>query len=137
MPHLSGRCACGAITWQSPGPVLWAGHCHCESCRRVSSAPITSFFGVPRQSVEWTGEAVVRRSSAGNERGHCGACGSPLFFRSGRWPDESHLYAATLDDPRHFKPEAHFHWAERMPWLIVADDLPKYPGSADTTEPVG
>lgn len=84
----------------------------------------------------WTGLVTARASTNGVERGHCGVCGAQLYYRAEVWPDETHLYAATLDDPTAFKPEAHYHWAERVPWLIIADDLPKYPGSADTTDPV-
>ena len=128
---LSGRCLCGAVRWTSDGPVLWAGHCHCESCRRASSSPITSFFGVPRTSVTWSGELAIRASSPGNTRGFCPTCGSQVSFQSTRWPDETHLYAATLDDPAAFKPEAHYHWAERVSWLQIDDDLPKHDASAD------
>jgi len=128
---LSGRCLCGQLTWTAPGPVLWAGHCHCESCRRASSAPVTSFFGVARDSVSWQGEAQVFLSSPGNDRGFCGTCGTQMFYRSERWPSEIHLYAVSLDDPSQFAPEAHFHYAERVAWVRIEDDLPKYDGSAD------
>ena len=131
MSDLEGRCACNAVTWAAPGPVLWAGHCHCESCRRASSAPMTSFFGVARDSVAWSGEVTIHRSSDTVERGHCKACGTQVFYRSSRWPKETHLYAATLIDPEQFRPEAHYHWAERLTWLRIDDDLPKYPGSAE------
>ena len=136
MTKLTGRCACGAVTWETDGPVLWSGHCRCESCRRASSSPVTSFFGVSRASVTWRGDIVIRKSSKNVERGHCGACGSQVLFRADLWPDETHLYAATLDDPAQFTPEAHFHWAERVPWLTIADDLPKYAASADDAEPI-
>ncbi len=136
MPELTGRCACGAVTWRTPGPVLWAGHCHCESCRRASSAPVMSFFGVPRQAVIWTGEIAARPSSGTVNRGYCPACGAQLYIQATRWPDETHLYAATLDDPGQFEPRAHFHWDERVAWLTVDDDLPKFASTADGAEPV-
>ena len=132
----SGRCACGAVTWATDAPDLWAGHCHCDSCRRASSAPVTSFFGVPRNSVDWSGDIAIRSSSLGVHRGFCAACGTQVYYQYDGWPDETHLYAATLEDPTQFTPQAHYHYAERVPWLTVSDDLPKYSGSADTTEPM-
>ena len=51
------------------------------------------------------------------------------------WPEEIHLYAAMLDNPEDFAPQAHYHYAEKLPWIEIADELPRYPGSADTTEP--
>jgi hypothetical protein len=132
MAEMNGRCACGAVRWSSAGPVLWAGHCHCESCRRFCSAPFTSFFGTPRDSVKWDGILLDHLSSSGQvRRQFCGTCGSQMTYQSEIWPDETHLYAATLDDPLLFKPQAHFHYAERLAWVSIADDLPKYPGSAD------
>lgn len=132
----TGRCACGSVTYSTTAADLWAGHCHCESCRRASSAPVTSFFGVPRDSVTWNGEIAVRASAAGVQRGFCAQCGTQLYYQFDGWPDETHLYAATLDDPTQFHPTAHFHFAERVPWLTVTDDLPKYAASAETTEPM-
>lgn len=128
---LSGRCLCGQVSWRTPGPVLWAGHCHCASCRRATASPVTSFFGVTRDSVDWKGQPEIYASSPGTERGYCVRCGTPVFYRSERWPDETHLYAATLDDPDAFQPEAHYHFAERLPWLIISDELPKHADSAD------
>ncbi len=136
MAAMTGRCACGQITWKSEGPVLWAGHCHCDSCRRASSAPFTSFFGVPRTGVIWQGDVAFRASSDAVERGHCPTCGAQVSYKSTKWPEEIHLYAATLDDPSMFEPKAHFHWAERVPWIAVSDRLAKYAGSAENALPV-
>ena len=136
MDKLSGRCACGNVTWTSPGPVLWAVHCHCDSCRRANASAMVSFFGVPRETVSRIGDMTVRKSSNGVERGFCSQCGSQVLYESEVWPDETHLYAATLDDPDQFKPTAHVHWNEKVDWLKIDDDLPKYPGSADNTQPI-
>jgi hypothetical protein len=134
--HLSGRCLCGAVTWRAPGPVLWAGFCHCDSCRRATSSPVTAFFGVARASVDWRGEMRDHLTSEGRvRRKFCAACGTQMTYQNAIWPDETHLYAATLDDPARFVPEAHYHYAERLPWLTPEDDLPKYPGSADDAAP--
>ena len=129
---LSGRCFCGKVTWHAPGPVLWAGHCHCESCRRATSAPFTSFFGVRRDSVTWQGELAVHPSSDDRvRRMFCPSCGSQMSYQFVGWPAETHLYAATLDDPTKFEPREHYHYGERLPWISLADDLPKHEASAD------
>lgn len=60
-----------------------------------------------------------------------------MTYQNQAWPNDTHLYAATLDQPHLFVPKAHFHYAEKLPWIKIDDDLPKYPGSADTTEPIG
>ncbi len=136
MVDVTGGCACGAVRWRSPGPILWAGHCHCDSCRKATASPMTSFFGVPRETLDLAGPLGARYSSDGSvRRQYCKECGAQVTYQWTGWPNETHLYAAGLDDPTQFVPEAHFHYAERLPWLTVSDELPKYPGSANTTDP--
>ncbi|WP_165352763.1 GFA family protein [Loktanella sp. IMCC34160] len=137
MARLTGRCLCGAVRWETDGPVLWAGHCHCDSCRRATSAPFTTFFGVPRDGVVWTGQLADHVTSGGSvRRQFCPDCGSQLTYQSTRWPEETHLYAASLDDPSQITPAAHFHFEEKLPWLAITDDLPKYAATADGAVPI-
>lgn len=120
-----GRCLCGAVTYAFTGPPLWQAHCHCESCRRATSSPFTSFFGVAHAHFRWTGTPpVARESSPGVRRFFCAACGSPMAYQDRDRTDEIDLYAATLSDPRHYAPERHVHWNERLPWVRLADGLP-------------
>jgi len=86
--------------------------------------------------VVWTGEIAVNDSSANVRRGYCPSCGSQMYYQSAVWPGETHLYAATLEDPSLFRPEAHYHYGERLPWFEVTDDLPKYAASADDGPPL-
>jgi hypothetical protein len=48
-----------------------------------------------------------------------------MAYRSQKYPDEIHLYAASLDDSSGFEPTAHVFWAERVLWVHLADDLPR------------
>jgi len=137
MVEITGRCFCGQVKWRTQGPVLWSGICHCDSCRRATSSPATAFFGVPRVSLEWTGALAEHQTAQGEvSRLYCPNCGTQMSYQANRWPEEAHLYAATMERPADFVPEAHFHYAERLPWIEIADDLPKYPASADTTDPL-
>jgi hypothetical protein len=58
----------------------------------------------------------------------CATCGTPIAFEHDRFPHEIHLYAASLENPRDFAPQFHVFDAERLPWIELADDLPRYPG---------
>jgi len=127
MSDLSGRCFCGASTWRSAGPMLWSAICHCEDCRRAASSDYVSWFGVPKATVSWSGPRVLYKSSAKVMRSFCGTCGAPLSFETEVFPDETHLYAPTLDQPELYRPMAHIFWSERVAWLEFADGLPKHP----------
>lgn len=122
----SGRCLCGAVTYTFDGPPNWQAHCHCESCRRATASPFTSFFGIADGAWEWTGaRPATYLSSPGTWRDFCPTCGTQMAYRSTRFPGECHFYAATLDRPEAYAPTLHVHTDERLPWLHLSDGLPR------------
>ena len=93
---------------------------------------MTTFVGVPRSAVTFSGAAPqVHLSSPGVRRLFCGTCGSPLAYQSDRWPDETHLYAASLSAPEEVTPQFHAYFEEHLPWLELADPLPRNAGGGD------
>ena len=119
-----GRCLCGAVTFEYSGEENWRVHCHCESCRRQTSSPFTTFMGVPNVAWRFTGETPkVYVSSPGVRRLFCGTCGSPVAYRADIFPDEIHFYAASLEDPSGFEPQRHVHTGEQLPWIHLDDGL--------------
>jgi len=124
---MKGHCHCKAVRWQSDGPVAWTCYCHCTDCRRNCAAPVTAFFGVPHGSIHWSGtEPQIYNSSEGVERLFCGTCGTPMAYRNARDLKNIHLYTATLEDPESLPPAAHVFYAQRLSWLQIDDDLPRY-----------
>lgn len=106
--------------------MLWAAMCHCEDCRRAASSDYVSWFGVKRNTVIWQGPRKCYRSSNAVTRSFCDNCGAPTSFESEVFPDETHLYAVSLEDTGSYNPTAHIFWLERLPWVQVADTLPKH-----------
>ncbi len=70
----------------------------------------------------------------GVERGFCAECGTPVYYKNEKWPEETHLMSLTLDDPNRVPPREHYHWAERVVWEDSAASLPKHDASAETTK---
>jgi hypothetical protein len=132
MTQTHGRCLCGAVRFAfDPKGVVDASHCHCESCRRACSAPMTSTLSIRDTAWRWVGDAPKEyHSSPGVVRMFCGTCGSPMGYRSDRWPGETGFYAASLEDPAAFVPESHTFWREKLPWLKLNDSLPRHSGDA-------
>ena len=129
MTELTGGCFCGKVRYRVEGPVLQANHCHCESCRRATSSPVTSFFTVRERDAEVSGASLASyQSSPGHTRGFCSHCGAPISYRSDNRPGELDLYLMTLDDPALVTVTGHDHWEERVPWLTVVDDLERREG---------
>lgn len=125
-----GHCLCGAVRWEYMGAETWACYCHCEDCRRNCAAPVVAFIGVAQKDFSWTEQSPKAYvSSAGVKRHFCDTCGTPMAFQADHYKGEIHLYAASLDTPENFTPEFHVHYSEKLDWLHLADDLPKYPHS--------
>ena len=130
MTITKGHCLCGAVTYEFEGEAKWCGHCHCESCRRTTASPFTTFVGVPKEAVRFTGaDLKIFESSPGVERSFCDHCGTPICYEGERWPDEVHFYAATLEHPERVHPRFHVNCDEQLPWVHLDDGLPRHGGS--------
>jgi hypothetical protein len=123
-----GGCRCGSVRFRADGPPLFTAYCHCRSCRQQTGSPVTTYTGFPVNRVAFTrGLAAVYASSPGVERGFCRRCGTPLLYRSTRWPGEIHLFTCTFDEPAAFPPQSHVYFSEHVPGFDVRDDLPRKP----------
>lgn len=127
MSLVKGRCLCGQTRFEYSGDPNWVLHCHCESCRRATSSPMTTWISVPNENFALTaGTPSTYSSSPGVTRMFCSNCGSPLSFETEKMPGEIHLYAASLDDPTAVIPTCHVFEEERIDWFEVHDQLPRY-----------
>ncbi|MGI9390210.1 MAG: GFA family protein [Boseongicola sp.] len=126
MSELRGHCMCGAVRWSAPGPTTRNLVCHCTDCQRATSAPFTGFVGLEPETVIWSGEINHYESTHGTWRGFCPNCGSRLYFRSDKWPEETHIHAATLADDTVYSPTAEVVCRSRASWLNSLDGIPKH-----------
>ncbi len=123
-----GSCLCGGLRFSALLPTKWVAHCHCTYCRRAHGAALVTWAGFRSEqvSIDEAGLAPTWfESSPGAVRGFCPRCGSPTFFKSQRWPDEMHVARALFSDPLDRDPTAHVFYESHVPWLSVADELPK------------
>ena len=123
----TGRCLCGNVRYSFEGEASAVLHCYCESCRRATSSPVTTFLTVARNAINFTGEELgVYASSPGVERYFCRTCGSPMGYANAKVPHEFDLYAASLDNPSAVMPDFHVYHSERLPWIKLDDALPRH-----------
>src|SRR3954468_7162211 len=96
----TGHCLCRAISFAYEGEPRWTLNCHCESCRRATSSPMTTWITVPRDAFRFTGgEPSYYTSSPGVRRGFCARCGSPLTYENERRPAAGDLLGGALAEP--------------------------------------
>lgn len=81
----------------------------------------------PQSALEFVeGTPAVYVSSRGVERGFCDGCGTPLTYTAEFLPDLVDLTVASFDDPEALAPQMHIWDSRRLPWLPVADGLPRH-----------
>jgi hypothetical protein len=121
-----GGCLCGAVRYEAADPID-AGYCHCRLCQRSSGAPVLAWAAFPTPSFSYTkGEPATYESSAVGRRDFCARCGTQIAFRDTRSPNRIDVNIGSLDDPAAIQPEYHIWTGSRIPWLEIADDLPRY-----------
>jgi len=126
-PTYTGRCFCGQVRFELAGEPAFACHCHCESCRRAAGAPFVTWVSFDREAFALTAGTIAEyRSSPGVRRGHCAACGTTITYSWERRPEEIDIAVASLDDATGIEPEAHIWVQDKVPWLVINDDLPRY-----------
>lgn len=125
-----GHCLCGAVRFAIRLPSKWVVHCHCRRCQRAHGAAFVTWVGVDESAaqVDDAQQALAWHVAAeGGHRGFCARCGSPMFFRSARYPGELHLARALFDDPLDRAPESHAFYDSHVDWVTIAEPLPAEP----------
>jgi hypothetical protein len=133
---MTGGCICGAIRYETEDDPVIMVNCHCRDCQRAGGGGFAPFVIVPKATVKISGAPRTYKTvgDAGKvvERGFCPTCGSQLFATLERMPDIIGLQAASLDDPKRYKPGLDIFTASAQPWVQMAAETEKKPrGFAD------
>ena len=128
-PGREGGCLCGSVRYRVRGEPIAVALCHCSTCRRAAGAPAVAWAMFALEELRFLRAEPARyASSPGVERGFCGRCGTTLTFAADVLPGLVDVTLGSLDDPacpagRRCTSGS----ASRLPWLALADDLPRHP----------
>ena len=128
-----GSCLCGSICYQISGDLGEFGYCHCTSCQKASGSAYGANVGVDRSDFRLSDPSECLReyeSSPGKFRAFCSNCGSPLYAYLAGSRDSIRVRLGTLDTPFTKCARAHTFVADKAPWEIIADELPRFDGWA-------
>lgn len=126
---LTGGCFCGHVRYEAGGTPFHSTICHCAMCRRVAGAPMVAWFSVRRADYRLVAGTPTRFASSDHaERTFCPRCGTPLTFENRTLLHGLDVTTASLDDPAALPPADHSRTATRLPWVVLDDGLPAYPG---------
>ncbi|HXD39059.1 MAG TPA: GFA family protein [Ramlibacter sp.] len=123
---LTGGCLCGAVRYEARGAPFHRTVCHCSICRRSTGAPMVAWFSVKLADFTITaGLPRHYRSSNQAVRSCCPACGTQLTFKYDGL-QEIDVTVGSLDDPAAVPPEDHTYVSSQLPWVRLADGLPRH-----------
>ncbi len=126
----SGRCLCGAVTYEVQGPLRDILLCHCDECRRwggyigaFTATRIEDLTIVESGALRWVQSPQSDRRA---RRGFCGDCGSSLFWKPADG-ERINIAAGTLDRPTGLRVAGHWysHHAHDDYDMLPDDGLPR------------
>ena len=126
----TGRCLCGAVSYEVSGPLRDVLVCHCEECRRwhghasaTAAAKRGDLVMKEQRGLRWIESP---RSDARARRGFCAECGSSLFWDApGR--ETISIAAGTLDGQSGLRTASHWYVSQAADYYAIPDDgLPRH-----------
>jgi hypothetical protein len=107
-----GACLCGAIQYEIDLPTLGAA-VEKDHLRIVA------------------GKDQLQRYQSSDHAGRlfCSVCGSSLFGDSSRTPDQMYIVQGPVRGEIDAAPGGHQCIESRVPWIEIADDLPRWEGA--------
>ena len=127
----AGGCACGAMRYEISGTPLFQNHCQCRDCQRKSGTGHGSYLTFLRAGLkQLEGRAthwdIVADSGHVKTRSFCPTCGSPVYVTFSAMPENIAIHAASLDNPKRFKPQAVTYAVRGHAWDHIDPALTKF-----------
>lgn len=127
----TGSCLCGAVKFETRGPLRGVAFCHCRQCRKQSG----NYFAatdVADADISIAGDENITWFSASTfaRRGFCGTCGSILFWKR-NGVDRISVLAGAFDEPSGLLGRSHIFCADKGAYYEIKDGLPQYPTGGD------
>lgn len=126
----TGSCLCGAVAFQTRGPLRGVVYCHCSQCRK-QSGHFYAATNVDDDCIDISGGDMLKwyAASATARRGFCGNCGSALFWKHNEL-DQISVMAGAFDPPTQLEGDCHIFIADKGDYYEIGDSLPQFPQSA-------
>ena len=123
----TGRCLCGAVTFEIVGVPVIVAQCHCEECRRLSGTGHTTGAMFASSGVTLHGEIgeFIYKSGTDSEvtRGFCKTCGSPIFGRNTRLADHITVPLGSIDDTTGLNVQVVIFARDKPHWDELGSDV--------------
>ncbi len=124
---LTGRCLCGAVTWELSGDLITTAICHCDHCQRQSGGAFSVNLVARDSQLTINGDLSTyeERGELGDDvyvrRRFCPSCGSPIVSELAKTDGVVAVKAGTLDDKSAVLPKVEVWCVDRQPWVSLPD----------------
>jgi hypothetical protein len=109
-----GRCQCGKVRIEIGVPARWAWHDHSSKSRHAHGAAYATYVG------SWR---IRFKDEAGDVRGFCGNCGTPVSYERKRSPQMVNLPRALFDSGTGREPLYHIALEDSPEWAYRGETL--------------
>ncbi|MEN9504373.1 MAG: hypothetical protein RI958_299 [Actinomycetota bacterium] len=121
----TGRCLCGAVSYELTGDLIATAICHCDHCQRQSGGAFSVNLVAHESQLTINGELTTYEETG--ERGDavyvrrrfCGSCGSPIVSELSQTAGVIAVKAGTLDDRSTVQPMVEVWCVDRQPWVSL------------------
>ena len=121
----TGRCLCGAVTWELSGDLITTAICHCDHCQRQSGGAFSVNLVADDSQLTINGDLsdLRGRGELGDDvyvrRRFCPSCGSPIVSELAKTDGVVAVKAGTLDDKSAVLPKVEVWCVDRQPWVSL------------------
>ena len=118
----TGRCLCGAVTYELDGDLIATAICHCQHCQRQSGGAFSVNLVAHESQLAVTGELTTYEETGEHgdnvyvRRRFCGSCGSPIVSELALTAGVIAVKAGSLDDTSDVNPTVEVWCVDRQPW---------------------
>ncbi len=121
----TGKCLCGAVSYETQAEPLMTAVCHCKNCQRQAGSAMSIIVGFPKGTVKIAGEPKTYDDSGESglavHRQFCSNCGSPLFTLAESAPELIFIKAGTFDETDWLEPGVQFWTKSAQSWVPMGD----------------
>ena len=131
--NVSGRCHCGAISYDAVVDPAKVGLCHCTDCQTLTGSAYRVTVPAPAETFRLRGarpKIYVKTAESGARRAHafCPECGSPIYSASATEEPASYsLRVGCLEQRRELRPARQIWCRSALPWATNLQDVAKAP----------
>lgn len=119
----TGRCLCGAVTFETSGDAIATALCHCSHCQRQSGGAFSVNVIMHESQLKVSGELRTYEERGENNddvyvrRRFCPQCGSPIVSELVKTAGIVAVKAGVLDDTSNVKPSLEVWCTDKQPWV--------------------